>query len=267
MLRCSVAGLVALAALGAVTPAVRACTRPMAMVEMAGYAAEVWTVRVDGVQSHWADNPQRIETELTLSIEEPLKGQRGVGERFTMTAPGGTVGDWEMRLCCAPQFEPGKSYVIFVLPEYRTYPTVGMSRGVFELVADQAGTQRVMTVDGDAVMEIGVDGLPVLARGHDVPKPKASQGVRVVDVPANKVMERAMTYEAFKAALEPVLAQSHAYPAGGPVARRVTADYSAVALVAANEGRVGNAPARVEARKQPVATAPPRAGAQDGGQP
>lgn len=247
-------------------PTARACTRPMPMAEMADHAAEVWTVRVDGSRSFWADEPRRIETEVTLVIDEALKGQRGRGERFTLIVPGGRVGEWEMRLCCAPNFEVGKAYVMFVLPEYRTYPTVGMSRGVFELVTDGAGVQRVLSVDGDAVIEIGVDGLPVLARGRNAAAPRASLGVRVVDVPAHQVVERAITYEAFKAALAPVLVKSRAHAPNGPLAQRVQADYGAVAMVAANDERNAQAPARVEQAQEPIATAPPRVGG-TGGQP
>ena len=248
---CAMLGLM----LGAV-PCASACTRPMTMTELADHAADVLTVRIEQTQSRWAEHPRRIETDVTFVIEEALKGARTEGRRETIVVPGGTIGEWQMRLCCAPALTPGKTYVLFLLPEYRTYPSVGMARGVFEVAQDAAGEQRVVTPDGDAFAAIGADGLPVLARGKYVPKPKASQGVRVVDIPAGRALDHAMPYEDFKARLEPVLAKSTLHPAGAPLARRIVVDHAPTPLVSAARHEVDQTAARV--RAQAVPEAPPR---------
>ncbi len=236
-----------------------ACTRPMSVAEMAAYSAQVLTVRVESVRSMWTENPRRIETEYTFIIEEALKGVRAIGERTIVTAPGGTVGAWSMRLCCAPEFVAGESYVVFLLPEYRTHPVVGMSRGAFHLVTDGAGERRVMSVDGAALVGLGGDGVPEMSRlQHQGPKPTASSGVQVVDVPRDAVNARAMTYDSLRRELAPVLKASRVFPAGGPVGQRVQADYSPVAMVAAQGVQERHMQGRREQQLTPVETAPPR---------
>ncbi|MFQ5496104.1 MAG: hypothetical protein ACE5EX_12070, partial [Phycisphaerae bacterium] len=118
---------------------------PMTLATIADHAGQVILADITVVRSAWADNPRRIETTITLSPVEYLKGAPGTASAstFTLIVPGGTVGDTQMRITGAPDFRVGDRWMLCLLPTYKTHPVVGVSRGAFKIVSDDRGVQRV----------------------------------------------------------------------------------------------------------------------------
>ena len=119
---------------------------------MADHAALVFVGRVGSVESRWADGPRRIESDVEFEQVECLKGSLPPGrETFSLLVPGGAVGTTQMRICCAPTFRVGEKWLLFVLPNYRTFPVVGLWQGALRIETDRDGIERVFTASSDPV--------------------------------------------------------------------------------------------------------------------
>ncbi len=210
----------------------------MSIQTMADHAGQVIVGTVVDSRSYYIDNPRGIETEITLERVEYLKGRLpNSRERFTLRLPGGTIGDRQMRVCCAPLPGIGEKWLLLLLPEYRTYPIVGLYQGAFRIVADAKGVERVYRAANEPVTGfdntgmIQIDGHK-LRNGHD--RLLASQRVRVTELAPAKPTMRAMSLTDFRAALEPVLATSKRHLLIAPAGRRIPTHYRAVPLRSAN---------------------------------
>lgn len=230
------------AVLGALTlgAASRACTVDMSVPTLADHAAQVVIADIRAVRSYWAADPRRIETELTLENIEYLKGAYdGAPTRRTLIVPGGRVGEWGMRLCCAPEYQAGERWMLFILPTCKVHPVVGMERGSLRIVRDEQGAERVLAADGRAIIGIGADGALERAgragthadHAHaDATTLNAQSGVRLVhaDAPEPAPDPQAMTLAAFRERVAPTLAASRDHAMEAPAGARVPADHRAV---------------------------------------
>lgn len=116
----------------------------MCISTMADHAGQVIMGEVTSTRSYRAQNPKRIETEVTFSGVQYFKGRHGSAtDTFTLVVPGGTIGQTSMRICCAPEFKVGERRILFLLPQYRTFPTVGLDQGAFQIFRDAEGIDRV----------------------------------------------------------------------------------------------------------------------------
>jgi hypothetical protein len=240
-----VAGLAAAAQAGAV--------RPMMLAETADLAGQVIVGEVASVRSYWAENPRRIESEVTFKGVEYLKGALADStSTFSLIVPGGQVGEWQMRISCAPTFAAGEKWVLFLLPSYKTFPVVGLHQGAFRVETDAEGVARVYDASGQPITGLGADGFVRSADRegvvpHDQHERSGRDGmtaerasfsakrkglstkeaglvstdrVRVQFVGPALPVPQAMTYDEFIAAIRPTLEQSKAYslttPAGRP---------------------------------------------------
>jgi hypothetical protein len=233
----------ALALLAGISGPVQASVvMPMSLETIAGLSGQVIVGRVAAVRSYWVDEPRQIVSEVTFEQVEYLKGKRAdSGDAFTLVVPGGRVGEMQMRVCCAPSFEVGEKWLLFLLPEYRTFPTAGMWQGAFRIKADTDGTERVYRELHDELMpvtHIDADGFAVSQKGH-CRRPETQ--ARVVGGSYKSITVRAASREAptamslveFRAALEPVLERSKTYELTGPAGQRIPVEYTAVPLQAA----------------------------------
>lgn len=217
----------ALVVLLAVGGAARASTVvPMTMTEMADLSGQVIVGEVTLVRSYWADNPRRIESEIMLGNVEYLKGRMAdSSSTFKLIVPGGTVGEWGMRIADAPILAAGERWVLFILPTYKTFPVVGLSQGGFRVLAGADGVERVHSAAMEPVKGLGGDGfVQVAARlGGDVREHLvAEHNVRVkTPVKAASAREEAMSLSDFKALIQPIVNASKAYQLKEPAGRRV----------------------------------------------
>ncbi len=222
-------------------PAVASSVAPMTVPEMADWAGQVVVGQVASVRSYWADNPSRIETEVTLTNLGYLKGvHTGASETFSMIVPGGTVGELQMQVCCAPKLEQGQKWLLFVLPTYKTFPVVGLYRGAFQIKIDQDGIERVFSSAAEPVLGIEAGGA-VLVRDVSRHRPAGastqleelaaiSQNARInLATPERQPLE-AVSFEAFVTQIQPMLDQSVNHQLTAPAGRRVLVEYHASTL-------------------------------------
>jgi len=199
---------------------------PMTMAEIADNAGQVIVGDVTSVRSYWADNPRRIESEVTLANVEYLKGRLAdSSSTFNLIVPGGNVGEWGMHISDAPVFAEGEKCVLFILPTYRTFPVVGLSQGCFRAKAAEDGVERMYTAEGEPVKGLGSDGFVQLTAkptGSVMQHLVAENNVRVKP-PAEPATprEEAMSLADFKAMILPIIAASKSHqltePAGRPI--------------------------------------------------
>ncbi len=108
----------------------------LSLPDIADHSGQVVRGKVASLESYWttAYGPRTIETKVTLDQVSYFKGQRSKATQFTYTVPGGTVGDMTMRIAGAPEFKQGEEWVLFLLPEWKSFPTVGLHQGAYQLV-------------------------------------------------------------------------------------------------------------------------------------
>jgi hypothetical protein len=202
--------------IAAARPAPATSVVPMSVPVMADCAAVVIVGEVAAIEASWRGTPRTIESAVTLRRVEYLKGAPSGGaparDTFRLTVPGGEVDGVRLRIAGAPEFGVGQTWVLFVLPEWRVHPVVGISQGAFRVEAAGHGTRRVHQ-GGRAVTGLDREGFVVGASG-------AEQG---------------MTLSEFLGAIGPAVRSSRVHDPVKTPGTRVTADWTAVPLRSAPE--------------------------------
>jgi hypothetical protein len=210
---------------------------PMDLNTLADHAGQVIVGTVTAVRPYWADNPRRIESEITFEQVAYLKGVRPESTTtFTLIVPGGTVGTMGMQISCAPAFAAGERWILFLLPTYKTFPVVGLSHGAFRVQTDADGVERVFHASGSPVVDIGATSM-IKMPGHD----DHSLTERVIEanharVEAEPVAAQALepiSYQDFLTQIRPILDSSRDHQLTHPAGRRELVDYTPVPLVRA----------------------------------
>ena len=218
-----------------VVPAAEATNvAPMTLPALADHAGQVIVGRVAAIQSYWADDPQRIESAVTLEHVEYLKGALpAAGASFTLIVPGGKVGEMELRLGCAPRLAVGEKWMLFLLPRYKTFPTVGVAQGAFRIAADAEGVERVYSAAALPVIGTDAKGFVEVATGRPSFAPEqvvASDNVHLAAAQARAGAPQAVSFAEFRAQLQPVLAASRDHHLTAPAGQRVLVQYRAAPL-------------------------------------
>lgn len=211
---------------------------PLNLETLANHAGQAIIGRVAAVRSYWADDPRRIESEVTFHHVEYLKGALpGAANTFTLIVPGGTVDGLHVQVCDAPVFTPGQKWVLLLLPTYRTFPVVGLYQGAFLVVPDADGVERLAYARGGSVTPItGVDadGLVRASQPPDAtagPRPVEAAGVRLVSDSGHGPPDQAVALDDFLDRLRPFLANSKDHGLTEPAGRRVVVSAAGVPLV------------------------------------
>lgn len=249
-------------------PAASACTgEPVSIQWMADHAAHVIVADVASIESAWAGENgahQRIESTVTLTNVRYLKGDGDADGAppqpapLSIVFPGGSVDGYTMRLCCAPELEVGQRWIMFLQPEYKTYPTAGLGQGILSVRRDGAGVERVHTARGLALTSIDERGVPLSAVAGEGTAPARQpagiigDGIRVRPLgrqAAPTPEARAMTLDEFAERVAPVLEASRVYELDHPVARRIETTLTPVPLreVDHHERAPASAPERTAA--------------------
>lgn len=200
---------------------------PMSLETLADHAGQVIVGTVVGTRSYFIDSPRGIETEMTVAGVEYLKGRlTDSTAEVTLRLPGGTVGDMQMRICCAPVPQIGEKWILFLLPTYRTYPTVGLFQGAFRVVTDATGVERIFRGVDEPVTGFDADGMiqvngaaPLDRHVHRVGT-DASATRAAVTATVN-----AMTLSDFRTLLAPILTASKPHALAAPAGQRVSTPY------------------------------------------
>ena len=183
---------------------------PMTVPMLADHAGQVFWGQVTEVRSYWTDEPRRIESQVTFTSVTYLKGAlAGADDRFTLTVPGGKIGRLEMRIEGAPRFAVDESWILFVLPTYKTFPVVGLSQGALRIAAGPDGVERVYRA-GHPVVGLDEEGF-----------------VQVAGIEAQAALAaEALPYERFVEQLAPILAASRDHGLTEPAGRRHRVRYT-----------------------------------------
>ena len=95
----------------------------------------------------------RIVTDVTLTVDQTLKGDFRPGQDIVVTRLGGEVGESAMLVEGAPRFQTGRSAVVFLrtVPSTGDLQVVGMSQGLFQVEEKQ---DRLFLVPGGSNLSL-----------------------------------------------------------------------------------------------------------------
>ena len=124
--------------------------------------------RVIETRSQQTGDRRSIETVVTLSVTEALKGQPGSEVTFRM--PGGEVGRYRRVMVGVPRFAAGDEVVVFLRGSAPALPTVfGLSQGLFRV----AHTPDGRAVVAPAPLAAPAFGAERVVRGDPARRPLA----------------------------------------------------------------------------------------------
>jgi hypothetical protein len=99
--------------------------------------------RVVAVEPRWVEGRRRIESLVTLRVEEYLKGN--LGDEVTFKVPGGQMGPYRSFMVGAPTFVEGDEVVVFLNAQGPTIPWIsGLNQGVFRVAENTTGVKMVL---------------------------------------------------------------------------------------------------------------------------
>ena len=260
--RCG-AHLIVAAVLGVVLalPADASSVVPMSVPTLADHAGQVIVGDVASTRSYWAQDPRRIETEIAFEDVEYLKGRLAhSGSTFRLIVPGGTVGRTSERLAGAPTFAAGERWLLFLLPQYKTHPVVGIWQGAFRIESDAEGIERVYDAGGRPIAGLSAAGFARVVRpggGSAGEHLVGTHNAWLRPAAARGGQAEPMAYEDFVRLIEPMLLGSKDYELAEPAGRRVLVQYHSVPL----RPSPGQADARRSGQALRQAGALPREGA------
>src|SRR5512141_1162522 len=104
--------LLAAAVAAAVVPARATVLVPADLAELSRSATAIVRGTVTTVRTEWADGRRRVETIVTLSVDQTLKG--GFGRTVSFKVPGGDMGRYRSVMIGAPTFREGEEVVLFL---------------------------------------------------------------------------------------------------------------------------------------------------------
>jgi hypothetical protein len=118
---------------------------PVDLGELVSSARTIVHGRVLSTSAQWVEDRRGIETVVTLSVENALKG--GAVETATFRVPGGEMGRYRSIIPGAPVFAAGDEVIVFLGGDGPSLPhLVGFSQGVY----------RVRAIAGERVVRPGV---------------------------------------------------------------------------------------------------------------
>jgi len=134
--------LAALALLFAAAPAAASVTMALDLAELVAASEQVVLATVIDQRCRW-DGERRIVTDVTLRIDDPMKGAHARGDDIVVRRLGGAIGDLGMRVEGEPMFEDGERAVVFAERRAGHLRPTGMSQGVLRVSLDDGGRELV----------------------------------------------------------------------------------------------------------------------------
>jgi hypothetical protein len=116
---------------------------PADLSELSRSAVAIVRGTVTVASPQWADGRRRVETLVTLQVQQVLKGE--VGTTLTFKVPGGRMGRYRSMMVGAPGFQPGDEVVVFLgaVPPALPY-LLGLGQGVYRIRRDSVGGATVL---------------------------------------------------------------------------------------------------------------------------
>jgi hypothetical protein len=136
---------------------------PIEFRELVSVADVIVHGRVSTVTTEWTEGRHSIETLVTISASEYLKGSAGA--TITIHVPGGLMGRYRTVLVGAPEFTVNDEVVLFL----HAGRIVGLNQGAFRVVTDPASGRPALTAP--IVMSGSLDQPESVVRGAAARKP------------------------------------------------------------------------------------------------
>ena len=115
---------------------------PADFAEMVAGSQTVVHGRVVDVRSQMVGDRRTIESVVTVSVDEAIKGEPGAS--IVMRVPGGQVGRYRRFMIGAPVFTPGEEVVLFLAGRPPAIPRpFGLSQGVYRVSRGADGRAMV----------------------------------------------------------------------------------------------------------------------------
>jgi hypothetical protein len=134
--------------LSAAAPLGATVLQPMDLTLLTQNAGAVAHGHVVELESVWIDNGRKIDTLVTLDVEDYLKG--AAPRQITFRIPGGQIGGYSSVVAGAPQVATGDDVVVFLDVQPGSSHSsaaathlVGLSQGLLQVTADAAGERWV----------------------------------------------------------------------------------------------------------------------------
>jgi hypothetical protein len=119
--------------------------------------------RVSDVHTEWTEGRRSVETLVTISATDYLKG--GAGDTMTIHVPGGQLGRYRTVFVGAPEFRVHDEVVLFL----HGGRIVGLNQGAFRVVTDPASGRPALA--SAIVMSGSLDQSESVVRGDVRRKP------------------------------------------------------------------------------------------------
>ncbi len=117
---------------------------PGDLTELAKGAGAIVRGRVTDLRTEWAEGRHRVETIVTLAVDEAFKGD--LAGQVTFAVPGGVMGRYRSLMVGAPTFRVGDEVVLFLGVRPPSLPYVlGLGQGVFRILRDPRTGQTTVT--------------------------------------------------------------------------------------------------------------------------
>jgi hypothetical protein len=138
------------------------------LAELVTDASAVVYGQVTATEARWLDGRRGIETLVTISVSESLKGSPG--DTVSLRVPGGQLGPYRSILVGAPTLREGDEVVLFLASRGPAIPhLVGLSQGVYRVVVDSDSGRRTVLPE---LTRLAARGTPVrLVRGDPARRP------------------------------------------------------------------------------------------------
>jgi hypothetical protein len=118
---------------------------PADIAELSRGASSIVRGTVTLVRPEWADGRRRVETVVTLSVNQTLKGV--FGRTVSFKIPGGEIGRYRSVMVGAPTFREGEEVILFLGGDAPALPhLLGLGQGVYRVQRDaRTGEARVLS--------------------------------------------------------------------------------------------------------------------------
>lgn len=121
---------------------------PLTLNELISRAAVIFVGEVVDVRPYPVSTREGtvIKTRVVFRVEDSILGTTSTLEAFDFL--GGEWGDVGMAIAEMPRFSAGERRVVFARRERSINPIVGFRQGLFQVLRDDRGVERVLTLDG-----------------------------------------------------------------------------------------------------------------------
>ncbi len=166
--------VVLLGLMAATQPSARGSFIRISFQEVAQTADLIFVGTVTGLDCTAEQTSKMIFTQVHFGdiqvIHATVRSVQAALGAIRLTHAGGKVGGRGVWVSVAPSFQNGHRYLVFMQDDGLVYanPVVGGPQGQFEIIQDRVTLQDyVLTADGRAVLEVGLEGLKVGPRKID----------------------------------------------------------------------------------------------------